>query len=380
VAAACVAVLALVAGVALAARPDPQRAATTTSTTTTTLPPGTWRAIAQPGLSPREDAPSIWTGKEWLLFGGRQGNAALADGAAYDPSTDRWRSLSPPISMHPGAIAVWTGHDVAVLAKQGGWTYDPVADTWSDLPLQETTGQTVFASTAVWTGHEVVVIGWVLGSSDDETLAARTLDAADRTWGPATLSSRMGSAGRAGPDGIPGAGAIAGARWDGTRVQVWLEDGSGLAYDPANAEWSQLPSIVGADPYPATRRAFASIGPTTYALVSTEVSGGSTHQLARFEDDRWTLVGAPQETSPPDVACQLTAAGNSLVRFCAHSLPSRIDPATGDVHTYLDPAVGPGTGRSLAWTGSELLVFGGRDTAPPGATGSLDGTATALTP
>jgi hypothetical protein len=97
-------------------------------------------------------------------------------------------------------------------------------------------------------------------------------------------------------------------------------------------------------------------------------------------DGRWALVGPPQDTATADVDCQLTAAGDTLVRFCARSGPARIDPSTGAVHPYDDPAVGGGTGRSLAWTGSGLLVFGGRDAAPLGSTGELTGKATALTP
>jgi hypothetical protein len=371
VAAAGVVLLALVAGVALAARSTDERPATTSLTsTTTTLPPGTWRAIAQPALSPREDAPSIWTGTEWLVFGGRQGNAALADGAAYDPATDRWRPLTPPISMHPGAIAVWTGHVVAVLAKQGGWIYDPTADTWTDLPLQDTTGQVVFASAAVWTGHDVVVIGY---GDDLETLTARTLDPDTRTWGQVTTTP----ASHAG---------IAGALWDGKRVQVWLPDGSGWGFDPAGRQWSQLPGLVVPDRNPETSTSIAGVGSMAYALVSSpapvssSADGPTTRLLARFTDDHWAQVGPVQHGATADLDCQLTAAGDALVCLCARSGPARIDPATGDVHPYDAPGVGPGTGRSVAWTGSELLVFGGRDAAPLGTAGELSGRAAALTP
>jgi hypothetical protein len=378
VAAAGVVLLAVVAGVALAARSADERPATTSLTsTTTTLPPGTWRAIAQPALSPREDAPSIWTGKEWLLFGGRQGNAALADGAAYDPATDRWHALTPPISMHPGAIAVWTGRVVAVLAKQGGWIYDPEADTWTDLPLQDTTGQVVFTSAAVWTGHDVVVIGY---GDDLQTLTARTLDPDTRTWGPVAASPRRGRFGTVAVEGLPAGSGLAGARWDGGRVQVWLYDGSGWAFDPAARAWAELSSLVVPDRNPETSTSIAGVGATTYAMVASGTDAGSTLQLAAFDQDRWRLVGPSIASRPADVVGQLVSAGDRLVWFSRATAPAVVDPATGSVRTLDGAPVGPGGGRSVTWTGSELFVFGGRDAAPVGTTGELSGKAAALTP
>jgi hypothetical protein len=319
----------------------------------------------------------VWTGKEWLVFGGRDGIAAFADGAAYDPTTDHWRALTPPISMHPGAQAVWTGRMVVVLAKQGGWTYDPAADAWSELPRQDTTGHGVFTSAPVWTGHDVVVVGY---GGDLETLAARTLDPETNAWGPVALSPRTGPLGTGTVEGLPAGSAVAGARWDGSRVQVWLQDGSGWAFDPTTRDWARLPSIVGPHDDPETMHAVAGIGSATYELLSSAIGGTTSHQLGRFENGRWSLVGPPQETVTADVDCRLVAADDELVRFCARSGPARIDPVTGAVHPYDDPAVGGGTGRSLAWTGSQLLVFGGRDPAPLGSTGELTAKAIALTP
>jgi hypothetical protein len=365
VAAACAAVLVLVAGVALAARPDPQdQAPATTAVPTTTAPARGWSPLPPPPLGAREDAPSVWTGEEWLVFGGRDGIAAFADGAAYDPATDRWRALHPPIDMHPGAQAVWTGRLVVVLAKEGGWTFDPHGDEWADLPRQRGE-ETVFTQVAVWTGNEVVAVGF--GGLMAEDLSARTFDPDRMTWGP-------GSTAPAGWSGITG------ARWDGRRVQVWLADGSGWAFDPATREWSPLPELVVPGLDPETTTSITGIGSTTYAMVATPQSGASSRQLAAFHDGRWTLVGDPVRTPPADVAGQLVAIGDRLAWFSPVTDPVFVDPTSGAEETMEDAPVPGGTGRSVAWTGSQLLVFGGRDAGPVGSSGQLSARAVALTP
>lgn len=45
--------------------------------------------IADSPLTPRRDHQEAWTGEEMLIVGGD----GPRDGAAYDPTTDTWRSL-----------------------------------------------------------------------------------------------------------------------------------------------------------------------------------------------------------------------------------------------------------------------------------------------
>jgi hypothetical protein len=118
---------------------------------------------------------SVWTGTEMLIWGGYT-VGAQADGAAYDPATDRWRSLAlsplPPLTQ---PIAVWTGSEMIVwggeeqapaggVARSMGARYDPSTDTWT---LLAAAGAPAYRTrhTAVWTGTEMLVWGgWMRGS------------------------------------------------------------------------------------------------------------------------------------------------------------------------------------------------------------------------
>src|SRR5205807_189421 len=108
-----------------------------------------WTKISSSGApSPRYDFASVWTGSEWLIWGGGEhdpnGNAravrSLGDGAAYDPTTDSWRTISligaPSPRQDP--VAVWTGREMVVWGGRGadfvstiagGARYNPVTDT-----------------------------------------------------------------------------------------------------------------------------------------------------------------------------------------------------------------------------------------------------------
>src|SRR5690606_31588462 len=68
------------------------------------------RPLAPGPLSGREAAASVWTGTELLIWGGGAGGDAdgrtFADGAAYDPATDTWRTLAPsPLPARSRAAA-----------------------------------------------------------------------------------------------------------------------------------------------------------------------------------------------------------------------------------------------------------------------------------
>jgi len=81
------------------------------------------------------------------------GELALADGAAYDPATDTWRTIAQG-PAHPGFAPIWTGTYMIMFAKGSGVVYDLAHDTWTGCcdergPL----------GTPVWTGTEAIVAG-----------------------------------------------------------------------------------------------------------------------------------------------------------------------------------------------------------------------------
>jgi hypothetical protein len=130
-------------------------------------------------LEPRTDPAVVWTGDELLVWGGwREGEPFFDDGAAYDPATDTWRALPPaPISARV-PLSAWTGSEW-ILWGTGvrvddrpldGAAYDPSTDTWREIadgPIEVTD------STAMWTGQEFVVVGAALyGGNHPETRTA----------------------------------------------------------------------------------------------------------------------------------------------------------------------------------------------------------------
>lgn len=164
-----------------------------------------WRMLASAPLSPRHSAASVWTGSEWLTWGGNDGTRDFADGvaynpltdtyrllagaplsarvvkgvwtgtemvllagtssggnaesdgAAYNPATDKWRTTKPGFA-HPGFVPVWTGSLIIQFAKGGAVWYDPATDEWGsgDMTFGEISHDD---QSPVWTGSQVVLLG-----------------------------------------------------------------------------------------------------------------------------------------------------------------------------------------------------------------------------
>lgn len=96
---------------------------------------------------PCAGATVTWDGREVLVVGGRGGvgrSGPYGDGVAYDPASNRWRSLPATDAGRTGHTAVWTGRRLLVwggltvragsyLAPSHGVAFDPASDRWSAL-------------------------------------------------------------------------------------------------------------------------------------------------------------------------------------------------------------------------------------------------------
>ncbi len=212
---------------------------------------GQWLPMAAAPLSPRIGTASAWTGRELVAWGGRpcrEGRCddetveALADGAAYDPETDTWRSLAPsPLSPRSGATAtIWTGQEVLVWGGRDaggpladGAAYDPEADTWRPLaaaPLSARSAQ------AVWSGREMLVWGGTVDATGRQVFAdGAAYDPEADTWRPLAPSPLAGRF-----DMV--------SEWTDGELVVWggragsQNLGDGAAYDPAADAWRPLAS------------------------------------------------------------------------------------------------------------------------------------------
>lgn len=311
---------------------------------------------------------AVWTGTEWLLWGGTDERGVLrADGFRYDPVLDSWRRFAgngAPTARRLHA-AVWTGERMVVWggeitlnsrdwANTGG-RYDPVSDAWIPTSLVGAPeGRISFAW--AWTGSRLVVWGGNTVSTNEVQTGGRYDPVADAWSGTAELGS---------PAGRSGATAV----WVGDRVVVWggFATGTGsLAtggrYDPVTDTWSAT-AIAGA---PAPRQFHSAVAAGASMLVwGGSTPSGVTLTGGRYDTatDTWTAIST---SNAPAARANHGAVwtGTRMLIWGGSGAQSHLggnyDPGT-DSWTPMS-GVGAPAGRqslSVAWTGSRLLVWGG---------------------
>ncbi|HWZ90904.1 MAG TPA: hypothetical protein VNW92_18710, partial [Polyangiaceae bacterium] len=133
---------------------------------------GQWARMASTGAPFASGGSAIWTGSQWIVWGGMAANGPEGSGAAYDPATDQWTPL--PVAGAPtprqNYVAAWTGKYMVIW---GGvpvtdapiyadllFAYDPVAQTWTqhvvDAPPESAYGFPVVTTSRavlVWDGY-----------------------------------------------------------------------------------------------------------------------------------------------------------------------------------------------------------------------------------
>jgi N-acetylneuraminic acid mutarotase len=175
-----------------------------------------------------------------LVWGGTTGQAATADGAAYDPARDKWHSISPsPLAPRTASVSAWTGKELLVWGGNDladGAAYDPAADRWRPLAAGPLAGRS--AAVSAWTGREMVVWGGVTLNGNREFADGAAYDPATDRWRPIASSPLSG---RYTPATV----------WTGNELLVWggnapgaFPFGDGAAYDPATDRWRPLPATT----------------------------------------------------------------------------------------------------------------------------------------
>jgi hypothetical protein len=293
---------------------------------------GRWRALpVLPAgqLEPREGAAVVWTGRQLVYWGGASHPPvrAHADGAAFNPGTNRWATLPPAPEGQQwqpegdDGVAVWTGREVLVW---GGWTvpdpvaapnvgtpadgvaYDPAGRTWRRLPRPPV--QLRWASLnqwVLWTGQELMVGGVEAGPGGGTRAGA--YNPATNRWRLLPRSPRL--------TGGPGHLQARTAMWAGTRLLVWNfwsptangptdvasrpeaePEGIDLwAYHPATNRWTVLP-----DPPDQVRRMVAGAsmvwtGQEVIIASAQTAQRRTVTRAGRYDPDRarWTPIAPP---------------------------------------------------------------------------------------
>jgi Bacterial Ig-like domain len=278
-----------------------------------------WRPTAVAGAPAARDGHSaVWTGNEMIAWGGRVSGAPVATGGRYDPATDTWRAVSTTgaPTARAGHVAVWTGSVMIVwggVTDLSGGRYDPGTDAW--LPVSAAGAPVIeFGWSAAWTGTRMVVLGSVYDFSGGAGIPQPTkavgalYDPVADAWTPMTTTFGAGSA----------------MLWSGAELFVTVGNAGGR-YDPGNGTWIAL-----------------------------------------------AQAGAPSYRANP-----LTAWTGDRLIVWSGVVPAYVSPATlardGGVYSPTTdtwspmPVAGADPGLQLgavsAWSGTELLVWGGQSAA-----------------
>jgi len=338
---------------------------------------GTWNATSTLGASFGETA--VWTGKEMIVWGGS------SDAARYDPSADTWFPVSS--SGAPEArsysVAVWTGSKMIVWGGihftgdpfqpgtflNTGGIYDPVSDTWASTSLSGAPSARM-PGAAVWTGKEMIV--WSGTGSGDTAVA----DGA--RYNPSTDSWVASSTA-----GAPSSQASYTAIWNGSGMMVWGSDGqnvSGGIYTPESDSWTAIPT-AGA---PSPRTSHVAVWTGSEMIVWggwDSLNAVPLNSGGRFNPTSNTWQPTATNCTPAARFGHVGVwSGTELIVWGGASngngvyyrVGGRYDPNADAWQTT--PIAGAPDGRSGAtgiWTGTELIVRGGR--TPLGTTANTGG-------
>lgn len=317
---------------------------------------GTWTAIDAGPLATRGEPRGAWTGRELIVLGGLavERSAAFDDGAAYDPGQNRWRRIAR--RPEPGRIfaPAWTGKELIVLGVpsglglggiRGGHAYDPQADRWRAIAPAPIEMQ---APVAWWTGREVLF--WQFGSGalyDPASDRWRTIPAID----------------------VPGAMAPNRAMWLGSVLAVQgaanPEQGGGLVdalylFDPSTNTWraSAPPPAV-----PQWGMLSGVWSGSEEIFFSPGDGGGGVCVAYDPKADTWRKLPAPDVSIDGGTGYFLGVAigdGRVVVRVADSRRPLHLFDSKSGRWSYAAAPDGPipGPDGVLAWTGSDVVLWG----------------------
>ena len=201
-------------------------------------------------LDGRLDSRVVWTGTEFVVFGGRDFGRAFADAAAYDPTGMTWRLLpSVPVAAASGSTAVFTSgavyvwlpahgaHPPAADSRMGRGQflrYSPATDTWEVLQPPPARGPARTASsgarrvTSAGSGAAASVDGGPSGTP--VPVIATWYDPVRDAWGAPIVS-------------VDRAEAVSAAVMNDAVVAL-LADGSVLSLRGTSASWTRMAEIT----------------------------------------------------------------------------------------------------------------------------------------
>ncbi len=400
------------------------------------LPTDAWNTTLMYSLPvPRYQHLAVWTGSEMIVWGGFDSTGTWTrTGARYNPATDTWRPMSTVGAPGPlgNRTAHWTGNLVLIVGNScnsaggcfipqlTGVRYDPLSDSWSTISATGAPPLWIGTS-ASWVGTRLMVWGGQSLSFQQFFNTGALYDPAADTWTPTSTvnapSPRTGVI-------IHGSGSTV-IVWGGGNASIPFRDGS--RYDPISNTWTFMPSLatIFTGPFPESERMSVWTGTQMLLWMGTRgfrfdsvtnnwssMSGTGAPQLLEGYRIVWTgtdmiLWGGRQNvtTSYENKGYRYNLANNTwtpissvngprvaLVFFSAiwtgqhmiiwggyyqdSGMPdhgSRYDPGTDSwTPTSANSAPKPRYQHEAVWTGTEMVVLGGRGNYFPLDAGRYD--------
>ena len=298
------------------------------------------------------------------------------DGGRYSPSTDSWTATSTgancPTARYEHTVVwtntemiVWGGYHYNSTQTNTGGRYNPSTDSWAATSTGTNCPWEREYHTAVWTGTEMIIWGGYYQSGGDHY---------DNDGGRYNPSSNTWTATSTGAN-CPSARCCHTAVWTGSEMVIWGGSpdrstglNSGARYDPTSNTWTA--TSTGAN-CPSVRMDHSAIWSGTEMIVWGGGSGFSTNSGGRYNPstDSWVatfsngVVTGKMHTAIW-TGTQMIAWGGQIGYSVFTNTGGQYTPST-DSWTATSTGANCPVGRychTAVWTGTEMVVWGGRIT------------------
>jgi len=329
----------------------------------------TWRTVSSTN-APKDVRTSgailLWTGAEALVW------HPVSGGKRWDPARDLWSSMAKSTLAAVGSgsdyAGAWTGTEMIVWGSGGGVgaRYNPATDTWRTISkVNAPAGR--YRHTAICAGPEVIFWGGQSAPGAGATLrpGGGIYNPTTDTWMPISTNNVLGRSQHF-------------AVWTGTKMLVWggtdltipngLSRGAayldgGAIYTPKTDSWSGMASSQA----PSRRQSHLAVWTGTEMIVwggvgpTTGQDYGALATGARYNPvlNTWSPMSGGA-SGPTGIVAGVWADRALIAYNGANGIGGRYEPS----FDRWEPISrgGPRYSQSVAnaaWTGNEMLVWGG---------------------